>query len=99
MLRGVTHFFRRVSSAPKLAPSKPFHRPQPHCNSVSRLLFAKLPNANPKDRHGMSSRQDPVSSANGEIEPLALPGGVPLKVKNSLSKEKVREHFLPETNS
>jgi hypothetical protein len=28
-------------------------------------------------------------SANGVNEPLALPGGAPLKVKNSLSKEKV----------
>ena len=95
MLRGVTHFFRRVSSVPKLAPSKPFHSPQSfstQCSSVSRLLFATLPTANPRNSHGMSSRQDPVSTANGEIEPLALPRGIPLKVKNSLSKE-VREHY------
>src|SRR5437762_3743131 len=101
MLRGVTHFFRRVSSVPKLAPSKPFHCPQSfstQCSSVSRLLFATLPTPNPRNSHGMSSRQGPVSAANGEIQSLATPSRSTQGQEFIIKGEGART-LLPETDS
>ena len=91
MRRAVTHIIHQFSSAPKLVSSNSFQHHQTFSKPFipySQSVFQSVGRSS--DYHfSMSSRQQSTTIANGVNEPLALPGGAPLKVKNSLSKEKV----------
>ena len=90
----VTHFVNQVSSAHKYTRLKPFQNPRPLFKSSIRLPeslnIPRFPGLT-GFLSNMSSRQNNATSLNRTVEPLALPGGAPLKVKNSLSKEKVSQ--------
>jgi hypothetical protein len=98
MRKRVNYFINQVSPARKIAFKKPVQTPQ-------LLSSPRIPSyLNPQIRPlassreilcSMSLRQETSSATNGVMEPLALPGGAPLKVKNSLSKEKVGSIYRP----
>lgn len=104
MHRGVTHFIRQVSSAQASTKTKSFYSVQSLSRFYRRFshsLLKSLPITRPPhgSLHTMSHPQGSLATTNGGSKPLALPGGAPLKVKNSLSKEKVCSMNLIEVNS
>lgn len=104
MLRGVTHFIGQVSSAQASTKTKSFYSVQSLSRAYCRFSQSLLQSFPiPRPSHGsldaMSQHQGSLATTNGGSKPLALPGGAPLKVKNSLSKEKVCSMYLCEVNS
>src|SRR5271156_6547770 len=99
-MRRVTHCIRQISSIRTYSQSFKDHRvlllaPHP-CFHASQFSVLGQPSIAIGEFHfTIDSRQN---MPNGEITPLALPQGASLKVKNSLSKEKVSrvvvEHSL-----
>jgi hypothetical protein len=86
MRKGLTHFGKQLS---RTSHNNPFQSLQAleHFTPVSQLIFQT---ASPcLFRRTMSSPQDKSLPPNGtRVIELAIPGGAPLRVKNSLSKEK-----------
>ena len=104
MRRGVTHFIGQVSSAQASTKTKSINSVQPlsrfNCRfSHSLLQSFSITRPSRGIHYTMSPRNDPLARTNGGSKPLALPGGAPLKVKNSLSKEKVCSMPHCEVNS
>jgi hypothetical protein len=82
MRKGLTHF-KQVISEKKLSRVESFRS----FHLQQRFSSFHVPSSSIRSPPLVSSRT--MATTNGFSEPLAIPGGAPLKVKNSLSREKV----------